>query len=221
MRSKRLWLAVVAGALGVLVFATVAVASATLDDGEYTLALPGVGDFEFTIDSGAEVGSDTVVAVAAPEGYAVDDDDPDKAAWKTLASLEVEVKSDKVEADYDWTLGDATLSLPDGGTITVAFDGASMTVTAGGGWYAFGNGTDWYVANADDVNFATKFFKVEANDSGVELKPTGGVDDGFLNELEEDEDAEEEDEAAEEEAEVEAEDSEGDNNAGGNGRGKP
>lgn len=214
MRSKRLWLAVVAGALGVLVFATVAVASATLDDGVYTLALPGVGDFEFSIDSG----SDTVTAIAAPADYAVDDDDPDKVAWKKLASLEVEVKSDRVEADYDWTLGDATLSLPGDGWITVDFDGDTMDVTAGGGWYAFGSGTDWYVVNADDVDDATKIFKVEANESGVELKPVDEVDDGFYNELEKDDDAEEE--VEEEEAEVEAEHSEADNNAGGSGRGR-
>ena len=193
MRLKRLWLAVVAGVIGVIVVASVALATSTLDDGDYTLTLPGVGDFEFTIDSDAT--GDTVIAVAAPLDYAIDDDDPDKAAWKKAASLEVEVKLDKIEADYDWS-NDAELALPGGGSITVEYDVATMTmnVTADGGWWAFGSGSDWYVANTefvDDFDDDTKFFKVEANENGVELKPVEDVDDGFLNDLEDDDEAEE------------------------------
>ena len=131
--------------------------AADLGDGEYTLTLPGVGDFIFTIESG---GSETVVAVAPiPDGYVIDDDDPDKVAWKDFAlSLEVEAKGAQVEGDYDWldefgNRADAVLSLPGGGSITVTEpegDG-SFTVTASGGWFSFGGGKDWYVANNIDI----------------------------------------------------------------------
>jgi hypothetical protein len=173
--------------------------AAELDDGDYTLTLPGVGDFEFTIASGED---ETVVAVAAPDGYDVDDDDLDKAAWKEAAGLEVEAKLDKVEGDYDWSEGDATLSLP-GGIITISEpdgDGA-FEVTATGDWYAFGSGSDWYVANNEDITAADKFFKVEATEDGVEIKAADEAGDGFLNDLEE-----EEEEAEEVEVEEEGED---------------
>ena len=63
------------------------------------LVIPGVGDFEFEVDS---EGEETVVAVMAPEGYGVDDDHPDKAAWKDAAGLEVEMKLDKIESKSSW-----------------------------------------------------------------------------------------------------------------------
>lgn len=213
MRSKKWLLVVVAALVASLAFAAATSAQAGLEDGDYTLTLPGItgdGDFEFTIDSTSDV--ETVVAVAAPDGYEVDDDDPDKAAWKNAASLEVEVKLDKVEADVDWA-SDATLALPGGGNITVSWDGTSFTVTASGGWYAFGSGNDWYVANNSDINLADAFFKVEPDEDGIELKAVDAVDDGFLNDLTDDEE--------EEEAEVESEDDgEGKANGKDKGRGK-
>jgi hypothetical protein len=74
-------------------------------------------------------------------------------------------------------------------------------VTTSGDWWAFGSGSDWYVANNEDINNATKFFKVEATEDGVEIKAAGEADDGFLNELEDDEE-----EIEAEEVEVEEED---------------
>ncbi len=173
--------------------------AADLADGDYTLTLPGIGDFEFTIDSG---GSKTVVAVAAPEGYQVDDDDPDKAAWKNAASLEVEAKIDLLEGDYDWTNGSAVVTLPGGGTITITEPDANghFTVSGSGGWYAFGGAADWYVADNANIALATSFFKVEATAKGVEVKAVDVADTGFLNELKEEE---EEEEAEEEEVETE------------------
>ena len=199
MRKRSFWLASLVGLIAVVMTGAVALAS-EFGDGDYTLMLPGIGDFEFTIDSG---GSETVVAVMAPEGYAVDDDDPDKAAWKDAASLEVEAKLDKVEGDHDWNGGSAVLALPDGGSITVSApdtDGA-FTVTASGGWWAFGEGSDWYVANAEIIGDADEFFKVEADNDGVEIKTADEADAGFLNDLED----EEEIEAAEVEEEEEEE----------------
>ncbi len=76
MRKGRWWLAAAIGALAVLLGASMALA-AEFDDGDYTLTLPGIGDFEFTVASGE---TETIVAIAAPDGYEVDDDDPDKAA---------------------------------------------------------------------------------------------------------------------------------------------
>lgn len=184
MRKGRWWLASAIGALAVLLGASMALA-AEFDDGDYTLTLPGIGDFEFTIAFGE---TETVVAVAAPDGYEVDDDDPAKAAWKKAASLEVEVKMDKVEGDYDWSEGAALLTLP-GGTITVTEPDADgvFGVTVTGDWYTFGGGSDWYVANKADIHDATKFFKVEATVDGVEIKAADEADEGFLNEYYEEE----------------------------------
>ena len=198
MRKGRWWLAAAIGALAVLLGASMALA-AEFDDGDYTLTLPGIGDFEFTVASGE---TETVVAVAAPDGYEVDDDDPDKAAWKDAASLEVEAKLDRVEGDYDWSEGPAVLTLPDGSiTVTEPDAEGAFTVTTSGDWWFFGSGSDWYVANNEDINNATKFFKVEATEDGVEIKAADEADDGFLNELEDDEE-----EIEAEEVEVEEED---------------
>ena len=200
MRKGRWWLASAIGALAVLLGASMALA-AEFDDGDYTLTLPGIGDFEFTIASG-ETETETVVAVAAPDGYEVDDDDPDKAAWKDAASLEVEAKLDRVEGDYDWSEGPAVLTLPDGSiTVTDPDAEGTFTVTTSGDWWPFGSGSDWYVANNEDINDATKFFKVEATVDGVEIKAADEADEGFLNELDYDEE-----EIEAEEVEVEEED---------------
>ena len=210
---KKISASVVAAGAGVLFLASIASAGSTLDDGDYTLVLPGIGDFEFTIDSDGD--GDTVIAVAAPDGYAIDDDDPAKAAWKDAASVEVEIKTDKIEGDYDWSGGDAELTLPDGGSISVtppAADG-SFSVDASGGWWAFGSGRDWIVANAAIIGEATEFFKIEATADGIEIKPVDGPGDGFLNDLDDEEEEEEE-------SEVEESESEGDNNGNANGRGK-
>ena len=198
MRKGRWWLAAAIGALAVLLGASMALA-AEFNDGDYTLTLPGIGDFEFTVASGE---TETIVAVAAPDGYEVDDDDPDKAAWKDAASLEVEAKLDRVEGDYDWSEGPAVLTLPDGSiTVTEPDAEGAFTVTTSGDWWRFGSGSDWYVANNEDINNATKFFKVEATEDGVEIKAADEADDGFLNELEDDEE-----EIEAEEVEVEEED---------------
>jgi hypothetical protein len=234
-RSAMLWKKVsasviVAGA-GVVFLASLASAGSSLGDGDYTLVLPGVGEFEFKIDSdGDDLTGETVIAVRAlPDDYTVDytvdDDDLDKVAWKNWASLEVEVEihEDKIEGDVDWGPdgdGIATLALPGGGSITVtAPDGAGyFTVTASDGWWAFGSGSDWFVANNYDIAAtATDFFKVEATADGIEIKAVDGPDAGFLKELEEEE---EEEELEVEIEEVENEDDEpGDGNGNGRGRG--
>jgi hypothetical protein len=213
MTRKRTLQALVVVAAITLAVATVALAA--FEDGEYSLTLPGAGVFEFTVDS---EGEETVLAVAAPDGYAVDDDDPDKAGWKNDAGLEVEAKTDKVEADVNWESGDVILALPDGGSISVSApdsEGAFL-VTTTGTWFAFGDGRDWYVANNSDINAADAFFKVEADEDGVEVKPVDAVDAGFLNDLEgdEDEEAVEEEEEEEEEEEQEEEVEEDDDGEG-------
>ena len=186
MRLRRFVSVAAFAVVGVMLTGSMAFA-ADLDDGDYTLSLPGIGDFSFTIDSG---GTETVFTVAPiPAGYVIDDDDPDKVAWKDFAlSLEVEAKTSKVEGDYGWVVeggnpADVVLSLPDGGSITVTPpDGdGNFTVTAFDGWFAFGDGKDWYVANSDDLSTATAFFKVEATADGVEIKAVDEVDAGFLN----------------------------------------
>ncbi len=206
MKNRRIGIASAVGLLGVVLFASIALADTTLEDGDYTLTLPGVGVFEFTVATG---GTEVTTVVAAPIGYEIDDDDLAKVAWKDAASLEVEAKTDKVEADYDWAGGDANLALPGGGSITVTEPDAegAFTVSASGGWYHFGGGSDWFVANNAVISLADKFFKVEATADGVEIKPVDAPNDGFLNDLEEEEEEEVE-------VEVEAEES------GGEGRGK-
>jgi hypothetical protein len=175
------------------------------EDGTYVLVIPGVGEFEFEVDYVDPVGDETVIAVVAPEGYNVDDDDPAKAAWKDAASLEVEMKLDKIESKVTWgTDGEATLTLP-GGSITVTEPVAGdFTVTASGDWTAFGSGGDWMVANNPDIASADRFFKVEATADGIEIKVISGPGDGFLNDL-----GEEEEEEEAEEVESEDNDSEG------------
>jgi len=219
---------IVAGA-GVVFVASLAAAGSLLSDGAYTLVIPGVGDLD--LEFSGEIGDtgETVIALAAaPDGYTVDDDDPDKVAWKAwkdAASLEVEIHeveiheveihTDKIEGDVDWASGDATLALPDGGSITVTApdDDGYFTVTASGDWWHFGSGSDWYVANTGDIATAEEVFKVEATADGIEIKAVGGADDGFLIEFDEEE--------LEEELEVEVEDEDAEPGGGNeNSRGR-
>lgn len=174
------------------------------DDGYYVLMIPGVGPFEFEVYADPD-GGDTVTTWVAPEGYSVDDDDPDKEAWKDAASLEVEMKLDRIESDVTWgTDGVATLALPGGSiTVTEPDDAGDFWVTTSGDiWTAFGSGGDWMVADASEIALAGRFFKVEATADGIEIKAVSEPGDGFLNDLEE-----EEEEA--EEVESEGDDSEG------------
>ncbi len=214
MSRGKWWLALTVGAIMLVAGASIALADDAVLDGEYTLDLnlPGIGQvlFGFEVNGGA-----TVSVTATPSDYEIDDDDdPGKVAWRDIAtmSLEVEAKTDKVEGGYDWLRGPAILTLPDGETITITDPdgGGVFVVTATGDWSAISDehGRDWYVVNgAGDV-----FFKVEANDAGVEIKAVDGFDDGFENELtEEDDDALEiEAEELEEEAEEEEKDKDDD-----------
>ena len=185
-------------ALVVASFASVALADehdAVFEDGSYVLVIPGVGDFRFEVEA---EGAETVTAIAAPDGYEVDDDDPNKAAWKNAASLEVEMKLDKVEGNVTWgDSGQATLDMPRGSiTVTEPDRNGHYTVTADGDWTAFGDGSDWMVAN-NNIEDATKFFKVEATSEGVGVKLVSEPGDGFLNDIEEEEESEVEDDGAE------------------------
>ncbi len=214
---KRISIGLIIAALGIGLVTSLAAASETFEDGYYTLVRPGVGEFEFEIDLVDPVGEETVIVGSMPEGYFVDDDDPNKAAWKDAAtlSLEVEIKSDKVEGDYDWADGPATLMLPGGGITVMYYLDGNFDVGAWGGWWAFGSGSDWFVANddRDDWDNDTVYFKVEADEYGIEIKPTYAPDDGFLNDL----DDEEEEEL--EEIELEEED-EGEGGGESRGRGR-
>ena len=189
------------------------------EDGTYVLVIPGVGDFEFEVDYVNPAGDEMVIAVEArpviavaarPEGYYyVDDDDPAKAAWKDAASLEVEMKLDKIESKVTWGSGVAMLTLPGGSiTVTQPDDAGDFIVTASGIWTEFGSGGDWMVADASEIDDAERFFKVEATADGIELKAVSRPppDNGFLNDLEE-EYEEEEEEAVE--VEFEDDDSDG------------
>jgi len=185
-------------------------------DGYYVLVIPGVAPFMFEVYFDEPVESQTVTTWAYPDGYDVDDDDPDKEAWKDAAGLEVEMKLDKIESDVTWgTNGEATLTLrdgsPDGSIITVTEPNADgdFTVTASGDlWTAVGSGSDWMVVYRENIEDEdpTRFFKVEATEDGIEIKAVSG--DGFLNYLEEEYEEEDEDEEAEE-VESEDDDSEG------------
>ncbi len=177
-------------------------------DGRYVLVIPGVAPFGFDVYVDDPVDGQTVTTWAYPDGYTVDDDDPDKEAWKDAASLEVEMKLDRIESDVTWGKdGVATLALPGGSiTVTEPDDAGDFWVTTSGDiWTAFGSGGNWMVANHTDIASADRFFKVEATADGIEIKAVSGPGGGFLNDLEEEE--EEEEEA--EEVESEDDDSEG------------
>ncbi|MCZ6456434.1 MAG: hypothetical protein O6650_04205, partial [Actinobacteria bacterium] len=139
-------------------------------DGVYVLVIPGVAPFGFEVYVEYPVDGQTVTTWAYPDGYTVDDDDPDKEAWKDAASLEVEVKLDRIESNVTWgTNGEATLYLPGGSIIvTEPDDAGDFIVTASGIWTEFGWGGDWIVANDTDIATATRFFKVEATADGIE-----------------------------------------------------
>ena len=87
-------IATVSVAAGLLVSVVASGVGATeadpvFEDGYYVLVIPGVGDFEFEVDYVDPEEGETVIALMAPDGYTVDDDDPDKAAWKDAASPSV------------------------------------------------------------------------------------------------------------------------------------
>ncbi len=198
------------------------------EGGYYVLVIPGVGDFEFEFEfevyvapiegeTVAPIEGETVTTRAYPDGYSVDDDDPDKEAWKDAVSLEVEMKLDRIESDVTWgTDGVATLTLRDGSiTVTEPNADGDFTVIASGAWTAFGSGGDWMVANSTNFDSATQIFKVEATADGIEIKAVSGPGDGFLNDLEEEY---EEEEA--EEVESEDDDSEGAGHGKDNNKGK-
>ncbi len=183
--------------------------------GYYVLEIPGVGPFTFEVYVDPIKGEETVTTWVAPDGYSVDDDDPDKEAWKDAASLEVEMKLDRIESDVTWGKdGVATLALPGGSiTVTEPDDAGDFWVTTSGDiWTAFGSGGDWMVANHTDIASAKRFFKVEATADGIEIRAVSGPGAGFLNDLEEEYEEEEEEEAEEaesEEVESDDDDSEG------------
>ena len=181
-------------------------------DGYYVLVIPGVAPFMFEVYVDDPVEGQAVTTWAYPDGYDVDDDDPDKEAWKDAAGLEVEMKLDKIESDVTWgTNGVATLRLA-GGTITVTEPDADgdFLVTASGKLFAFGSGSDWIVADQEkieNIGAATQIFSVEATADGIEIKAVSEPGKGFLNDLNEEYEEEEEEEA--EEVESEDDDSEG------------
>ncbi len=188
-------------------------ADPVFEDGYYVLVIPGVGPFTFEVYADP-IGGETVTTWVAPEGYSVDDDDPDKEAWKYAASLEVEMKLDKIESKVTWgTDGEAMFNLA-GGSITVTEPdeaGDFWVTVSGGNWTAFGSGGDWMVANYPDIGVA-RFFKVEATADGIEIKAVSEPGAGFLNDLKEEYEEEEEEEAEEaesEEVESDDDDSEG------------
>ena len=160
--------------------------------GDYVLMIPGVGPVTFEVYANPIDGK-TVTTRVAPEGYSVDDDDPDKEAWKDAASLEIEMKLDRIESDVTWDGGVATLTLPGGSIIVTEPDAAGdfWVTTSGDIWTAFGSGGNWMVANHTDIASADRFFKVEATADGIEIKAVSGPGGGFLNDLEEEEEAEE------------------------------
>ena len=178
-------------------------------DGYYVLVIPGVAPFVFEVYVDDPVKGQTVTTSAYPDGYTVDDDDPDKEAWKDAASLEVEMKLDRIESDVTWEGGVATLTLA-GGTITVTEPDAEgdFLVTVSGELFAFGSGSDWIVADDEDIaDPTTRIFSVEATPDGIEIKAVSEPGEGFLNDLKEEYEEEEEEEA--EEVESEDDDSEG------------
>ncbi len=196
MWLKRISAGLIVTAIGVVSVATLAAASESFADGTYMLVLPGVGDFEFEINSDGTVDGETVIAIAAPEGYVVDDDHPDKATWEDSATLhlEVEAKSDKVKGDYDWGGGDAMLMLPDGGSITITEpdEDGNFEVTTTGDWWAFGSGKHWFVANNPDPSSEEAvFFEVKADEDEIEIKPKDGPSHGFSNDLDDEDDEDE------------------------------
>jgi hypothetical protein len=173
-----------------LLFAAVAASAAgSFGDGEYALDLPGVGDFEFVIDS--EDG-EVVQSVDAPAGYELEGDAADVLSWTSErpapASVpKVEIKPDKIKAEVYWAKGPVRLSMP-GGWIKVTepdFNGA-FTVETGGSWWPFGRGANWYVADDENIHLARSFFKVGANSRSVEIAAVKSVDPGFVNSLDED-----------------------------------
>ncbi len=175
--------------LGVgMLFAAVGASAATsFGDGGYTLALPGVGEFEFVVDSD---GSD-VDAVDAPSGFEASDAAA-AVSWQAGPSStgsDVEVNPDVIEAGVRWVEGPVTLSLPEGSiTITEPDDDGGFTVATAGELWAFGEGADWYVADNEVIRLGRSFLKIEANSRGVKIWAVKSVDQAFLRALDENDD---------------------------------
>ncbi len=194
--SKRILLTVLVGLMTTAALATVAFAGETLPAGDYTLTIPGAGDFEFTVTTEGEEA--TVVAVMAPENWNVDDHDAAKVEWKsTQYDDEVEAKDGKVEADVDWAEGDVVLTLTDGLKITVSKDGDvySLVLEDSSGWEVAGDNGEWLILSGADDDMA---FKVEADEDGVEIKVVNPADDNFNDDEDEDEDEDDDDEEKDE-----------------------
>jgi hypothetical protein len=139
-------------------------------DGAYTLTLPGLGVIDFTVAT--EGDETTVTAAATPGDYEVVDKSDSKESFENGDGLTIELKPSKVEADVVWTNGaEVSLALPDGGKITVTFEGGEFDVTASDGWTVEGSGGKWFVSND------TYRFKVEVDEDGVALKVADDDDD--------------------------------------------
>lgn len=176
--SKRILLAVVVGLMTTAALATVAFAGETLPDGDYTLALPGVGDFNFVVGTVDE--DTTVTAGVAPDAYEIDDDDEAKVEWKATAEdddSEVEAKDGKVEADVDWSSGEPVVfSIMDGLSITVIRNAADdYSIDVSDGWTVLGDNGEWLVVG-DDPDLG---FKVEVDEDGVEIMAVNPAEESF------------------------------------------
>ena len=173
-----------------LVFAAVAASAAgSFGDGEYALDLPGVGDFEFVVDSDDE---DGVQPIDAPSGFELDDQRADALSWtsdrsRSEAVPKVEIKSDKIKAEVYWAKGPVRLSMP-GGWIKITEPGpdGDFSVETGGSWWPFGRGANWFVADDENIHLAGTFFKVGANSNAVEIAAVKSVDAGFVDGLDDD-----------------------------------
>jgi hypothetical protein len=198
--SKRILLTVLVGLMTTAALATVALAGESLPAGDYTLTIPGAGDFEFTVTTEGEEA--TVVAVMAPENWDVDEHDAAKVEWKsTEDDDEVEAKDGKVEADVDWAEGDVVLSLTDGLKIIVSKDGDvySLELEDSNGWEVAGGNGEWLILSGTDEGDEMAF-KVEADEDGVEIKVVNPADDNFNDYEDEDESDDADDDGDEDEA---------------------
>lgn len=145
-----------------------------LEDGTYTLTVPGVGDVTFDVLTDGD--DTTVTATATPSDVEPDDSSDSK---ETFEDLGVELKPSKVEVDIAWANGDAvTLALPGGtDTITVSYDGSDWTVEAGG-WTVEGEGEKWFLWTPEgDRADADQVFKVEVDEDGVVIKAADADED--------------------------------------------
>lgn len=187
MIDKRTAVLIALVGVGLMLSAVAASAVSSFGEGGYTLALPGVGEFEFFVDSD---GSD-VEAVDAPSGFE-ESDATAALSWKPgslAAGPGVEINPDVIEAGVKWIEGPVTLSLPEGSiTITEPYEDGAFSVIADGEWWAFGGGADWYVADNESIRLARSFFKIEANSHGVKIRAVKEADPAFLRSLDQEND---------------------------------